>query len=700
MIYKTLSIIIPVYNEEKTVVELLEKLKTTKLSLKKEIVIVNDGSTDNSEKLIKNWIATNDESIFYFSKNNGGKGSAVKYGIERSSGDIVIIQDADLEYNPDDIERCIKPIISNEAKIVYGSRELSETKRTYSYFSFFLGGLLVTNWINFLYGTGLTDEPTCYKTFDGNLIRTLLFEKNGFEWEPEITCKLIRLGYIIKEVGISYTPRNIEEGKKINSLDGFKALLVALIWKFKFINKEKIKISKSKYQYLLNHQYKTFPALMLFIFILALSVRLFVVFPGISSPLKTFSRPDSPTYINPALSLLNTGNYSYSVKNHNPYAYRPPGYPFYLALILSIKDSFKLPVIISCILSAFTCLIIFKIGLGIGGKWTAFLSSLLMALNVTAISHAPLFLSDTLFLFIISIQFWYFIKFIQTKGCLFLFLSVFLASIATYIRTIELLWIIPCIFLILIFKNYSLKKRILISALTALLFLVPILPWMIRNYYNNAGFNLSTDTGNLLYNNGAILLGQIYKKSPELIRQNLHKNISKVFKDHPEKFKSEANRVAYEKQRLKELIYEHPFTYFKLCFRPWILTPDLPTFYQNLGFTTHGRGTFDILNTQGITAAVKYYFKGNMWLIIVSIPLLLIILLTYIGCLLQLIQWIIKRNWYLIFIALAFIEYYFFLPGPVTMPRYQLPALPMICLMAGLFFSNILKYKVRKKSGV
>ena len=689
MNYKTLSIIIPVYNEENTIIDLLNKIDTVELILDREIVIINDGSTDSSEKLIKDWISHRNSShkIVYLLKQNGGKGSAVRHGIENSTGDIVIIQDADLEYNPEEINDCIKPIVDEKYKIVYGSRELCIKKREYSYLSFFLGGLIVTNWINFLFGTGITDEPTCYKTYDGELIRTLLFKGNGFDWEPEITCKLIRLGFNIHEVAISYNPRNLEEGKKINAFDGLKALWISLIWRFASLKPEKEKLNYVERDFT-KYRKPKLTKILLLLFFIALAIRLLILIPGITNPIKNFSRPDTPTYIQPAKTLAATGTYKLTPQNTKLYTYRTPGYPLYLAIFYKFTDNLRWSIFFMCILSALTCIPIFYIGYYFGGKWTAFTAGLLFALNITSIAHVPLLLSDTLFTFILSVQLWYFMKFYFTKRPLFLFISVFLASIATYIRPAELLWIAPCIFLVFIYKYFYLQKKIIISISLAALFFIPLLPWMTRNYINDSGFKMSTDTGNLLYNNGAVLLGKIKNKSPEKIRQELHNKNDILFNSNP-KLKKESARCKYEENQLKELIIKYPFTYLSLCFRPWILIPDLPTFCQDLGFTASGQGTFDILNTQGFPAAVNHYFKGKYWLLFITAPLLLIVFVTYVGCLLQFIKWFITRQWFLVFTSLAFIEYFLFLPGPITMPRYHLPALPFICVMSAYFLTCI-----------
>ena len=232
-----LSIVIPVYNEERTLGLLLEKAAAAPLPIAREIIIVNDGSRDRSEEIAQKFMAqAHDFEVKYLKRPNGGKGAAVRDGIAASSGSIIIIQDGDLEYEPSEYIRCITPILEKRADAVYGSRERKKGNG-YSNLRFYLGGLAVTWFIDILFLTTLTDEPTCYKTFRGDLIRQLEFENNDFGWEPEITCKLLRLGYKIQEVGISYTPRHIAEGKKIRWHDGLKAFMITLKWRFKSMKK-------------------------------------------------------------------------------------------------------------------------------------------------------------------------------------------------------------------------------------------------------------------------------------------------------------------------------------------------------------------------------------------------------------------------------------------------------------------------------
>lgn len=236
-----LSIIIPAYNEEQLITILLGKVLMLNLrdGLDKEIIVVDDGSTDDTPNRIANFISTfaaNNIRLIRFSQNYG-KGAAVRVGIQAAKGDLLIIQDADLEYDPKDINAVVAPILLGKAQVVYGSRILREKelgrsgvfglvtgKHPHSYVLAYLGGVLITKWINLLTGSKLTDEPTCYKCFQHNLIEGIFIESDDFSWEPEVTVKLLCRGVHIEEVPISYHPRKNHEGKKINWTHGVKAL--------------------------------------------------------------------------------------------------------------------------------------------------------------------------------------------------------------------------------------------------------------------------------------------------------------------------------------------------------------------------------------------------------------------------------------------------------------------------------------------
>lgn len=219
-----LSVIVPVYNEEKTVAELLKKL----LAIKEvhEVIVVDDGSQDNSLQIIKK---IKDKKIKVYSKANGGKGTAIRYGLAKVTGNYVLIQDADLEYDPADIPQLLEPIKKRGVEVVYGSRFLGAHNNLYFWHR--LGNAFLNFVVNLLYNTTLSDMETGYKLLPTQMIRELELRSTGFEIEPEITCKLLRREVRIFEAPITYVGRTFAEGKKITWWDGLIALGVILMWR-------------------------------------------------------------------------------------------------------------------------------------------------------------------------------------------------------------------------------------------------------------------------------------------------------------------------------------------------------------------------------------------------------------------------------------------------------------------------------------
>lgn len=228
-----LSIIIPVYNEKNTLKDIIHCVKAVKLSgIDKEIIIVDDYSTDGTRDIINNDIKKNVAKVIFHEKNMG-KGAAIRTGIRHVSGDIIIIQDADLEYDPNEYPKLIKPIIDKKADVVYGSRFIGGDSHRVHYFSHYIANKILTFLSDCMTNLNLTDMETCYKVFRTELIKNLKLEQNRFGFEPEITAKVAKMKVRVYEVGISYYGRSYEEGKKIGFKDAIKALWCILIYKFK-----------------------------------------------------------------------------------------------------------------------------------------------------------------------------------------------------------------------------------------------------------------------------------------------------------------------------------------------------------------------------------------------------------------------------------------------------------------------------------
>ncbi len=213
---KTLSIIIPVYNEEKTIIKILDRIEEQKLPRwKKQIIVVDDASTDGTYQQIESYTK---KIIWFRHRKNKGKGAAIKTGLRAVNGDAVLIQDADLEYDPKDYSKLLEIYTKNNAHAVYGSRNLRIRRR--GYLPFFWGGKFLTWLVNILYHTRLTDINTGYKLIDTRLLKSLKLTSNRFNFCEEVTIKLLKRAIKIYEVPISYNPRTFKEGKKLSALDG------------------------------------------------------------------------------------------------------------------------------------------------------------------------------------------------------------------------------------------------------------------------------------------------------------------------------------------------------------------------------------------------------------------------------------------------------------------------------------------------
>ena len=217
----TLSIIIPCFNEINTIAELIRRVKKSPIN-SKEIIVVDDFSTDGTREVLKN---INEESIkVIFNSKNQGKGAAISKGIEFATGEITIIQDADLEYDPNEYEMIISPILSDKADVVFGSRFQGAQPHRVVYFWHRLGNGFLTLLSNILTDINLTDMETCYKAFRTEILKSIKIKEKRFGFEPEITAKVARMKCRIYEVGISYFGRTYEEGKKIGWKDGVRAI--------------------------------------------------------------------------------------------------------------------------------------------------------------------------------------------------------------------------------------------------------------------------------------------------------------------------------------------------------------------------------------------------------------------------------------------------------------------------------------------
>jgi len=218
-----LSIVIPVYNEKDTLQEILRRIGEVALPLSREIIVVDDASSDGTRDVLENQLKNQVDRVVVHDRNKG-KGAALRSGFKEASGDIVLIQDADLEYDPSEYPRLLKPILDGRAAVVYGSRFSGGGEHRVLYFWHMIGNNLLTLLSNMFTNLNLTDMECCYKIFKKDILQKFEIEENRFGVEPEITAKIAKLGCPIYEIGITYFGRTYKEGKKINWRDGFRAL--------------------------------------------------------------------------------------------------------------------------------------------------------------------------------------------------------------------------------------------------------------------------------------------------------------------------------------------------------------------------------------------------------------------------------------------------------------------------------------------
>jgi glycosyltransferase involved in cell wall biosynthesis len=227
--FQKLSVIVPVFDERNTVVEIVRRMRAVDLPVDLEIIVVDDGSTDGTRDVLRQLA---DSTVRVITHDvNRGKGAAIRSGLAQVTGDLVLVQDADLEYDPEDWPKLLNPILRGKARVVYGSRFTGERRNML--FLHWVGNRFLSLVTNVLYNTTLSDMETCYKLFDRSLLDGITLRAQRFEFEPEVTAKILRRGIRIYEVPISYTGREFDEGKKITWRDGFIALWTLVKYRFK-----------------------------------------------------------------------------------------------------------------------------------------------------------------------------------------------------------------------------------------------------------------------------------------------------------------------------------------------------------------------------------------------------------------------------------------------------------------------------------
>ena len=333
----------------------------------------------------------------------------------------------------------------------------------------------------------------------------------------------------------------------------------------------------------------------------------------------------------------------------------------------------------------------------LAGTGAALAATALLALNLTAAANAPMLLSDTLFGFFAAWQFFFFIRFFRRKKDRDFLCCVLTAALGTLIRPINLPWLAPALVLLWFVPGVSPRRKALDTLGGVLIYGAVLLPWMARNAAAGAPWCIDTNTGAMLHQNGAMILAEANRSSYEDEKQRLRKEFDTLFQDK-KRFPDEKSREEWKIAKLKKIIADHPFIALKQHVN-WhrILLPDAPTFFELAGLTRSDRGTMDVLTRRGLFAAVDHYFEGRWALPCALLPLLLLTGLVYLGTAAVLCASVLKfrKRFFLLLLFLAFAEFYLFLPGPICAPRYQIPALPLMCAFAGLWTVSIFR-KLKK----
>lgn len=414
-------------------------------------------------------------------------------------------------------------------------------------------------------------------------------------------------------------------------------------------------------------------------------LRLAVALPGLCGDAEAcFSRPDTPGYLGPARALAVEGSFLDS-PGGAPNCGRAPGFPFFASLVFRLfgTDAAAPLALALVVAGSLIPLAVYWAGAVWFDRRTGLWACGFAVLNLTMIAQAPMLLSDTLFGLVAALMFGCYGKF-RRKGDIRCFvLALFLAGTGALIRPINSVWVFPALFLVAVTPKLSWQRKLAAAAAGVAVFLLPLLPWMGRNAAFGAGWSIDTNTGAMYHQNGAMLLAGVNGSSFEEEKTKILAELELEFAD-TEKYPDIKSRSDYRLKRFRELIFAHPFTWLPQHFRPHILFPDAPTFFEILGVTSAGRGTMDVMQKEGVAAAVNHYFGGKLWVLLPVVPLLAVTLVMYLLAAWKLAGWIvhIRRDWYWVLVFLAFVEYYFFLPGPIVAPRYQLPALPLIAVMA------------------
>ncbi len=418
------------------------------------------------------------------------------------------------------------------------------------------------------------------------------------------------------------------------------------------------------------------------LFLLALLIRLAAAVPGLENP-ELLMRPDSTTYLTPAEHLLQTCSYR---NEAGPTALRVPGYPTLLAVGKFFSGNGTIGgIVVSTIFASLAIPAIFLAALVFTNRIRRSLfAALLYLFSPTAIAFAPMLLSDAAFATIVSIQLLFFLRYFKRRKTTDLVLCVLTAGIGALTRPLNLFWIFPCLFVLFFLPGISFRTGIRRAFLALILFSGIIFPWILRNHAIGSGWRIDAVSADSLKHNAAVVESRVSGRPAEEFRQEYVRFFEREFQSRPEKYRSEDAKLGFQERYLAEKIRQHPSVYFSMFLNPVLFLPDLPTLFENLNLSKGGKGTWDVIVTHGLFAGVRHYFGGNWLLPFLAFPLAAVLFITYACALWTLFRAIRKRDHRILLMFLLFCAYYLIVTGPVAYPRFQLPALPFLCVLASV----------------
>ncbi len=436
------------------------------------------------------------------------------------------------------------------------------------------------------------------------------------------------------------------------------------------------------------------------VFLLAFLIRLGFAADGLmKNDEERFVRPDTAGYEAPAKSLAERG--IYCGPEGKVTAHRTPGFPMFLAAVGQSGGRRSISILL-ILLGSIAVFPVHAACRRFASPGAASLAALLFALNPTAIAHAPLILSDTLFMLFSAFSILFFSMFLSDGGSplpggtgkkhdfFYLAYAVLFAGLGVLIRPVNLFWFLPCGLVLVFTPGLTVRTKVIAIATSVLLFTVLWFPWVVRNAGIGSGWRIDASSAVTMQHNASALESVLTGKSGEEIRAQYQEEMRTDEMRFPEKFETEAGRLSYVERKMTKIILAHPFRYALLCMRPYTLLPDVPTLLENCNITAGGRGTFDVLNRQGFAAAVRHYFAGHGEWLFILLPLLLAAVLLYSLAAAGAVLFAVKRDWSAFLLCVCLGLYYPLMTGPVTMPRYILPSLPLFCICAAVAWDALL----------